>query len=53
MLFQKNATFMFLRKDAKERIVLLGLISRQEPKKRSQKNVACFERTQKNNAFRT
>ena len=42
-------SFTFLRK---ERIVLLGLISRQKLEKRMQKNVAFFKRTQKNDAFR-
>ena len=48
-------SFMFFRKNAKERIVLLGLISRQKAKtrKKNSKNVSCFKRTQKNDAFRT
>ena len=40
-------------KNAKERIILLGLISHQKLEKRTQKNVVCFKRTQKNDAFRT
>ena len=37
---------------AKERIILLGFISRQKLKKRMQKNVAFFKRTEKNGTFR-
>ena len=35
--------FRSLEKKGKERIVLLGFISRQNLKKRTQKNVACFK----------
>ena len=43
-------SYTFLRK---ERIVLLGFISRKKLEKRMQKHVAFFKRMQKNNAFRT
>ena len=38
---------------AKERIVLLGFISRKKLKKRKEKNVAFFKRMEKNGKFRT
>ena len=43
-------SFLFF---AKERSVLLGLISRQKLEKRTEKNVAFFKRTEKNGTFRT
>ena len=57
---QKNVAFFVFfsvlkkrtEKNGKERIVLLGFISRQKLKKRMQKHVAFFKRTEKNGAFR-
>ena len=50
---QKNMhslrSFPFFRK---KRNVLLGLISRQKLKKRMEKNIAFFKRTEKNGTFR-
>ena len=45
------ALFRCLEKNRKERSVLLGSISRQKLKKRTEKNVAFFKRTEKNGTF--
>ena len=45
--------FCSLEKNGKECIVLSGFISRQKLKKRTEKNVAFFKRTEKNETFRT
>ena len=57
VLLQKNETFShsftFFAKERCVLCVLLGLISRQKLKKRTEKNVAFFKRTEKNGTFRT
>ena len=44
--------FRLKKKNGKEHIVLLGFISRQKLKKRMEKNVVLFKRTEKNRTFR-
>ena len=46
-------SFTFLRKECKRTHRSFGLHKSPKTQKRTQNNVACFKRTQKNNAFRT
>ena len=44
-------SFLFFRKNGKERNILLGVISRQKLEKRMEKNIAFFKRMEKNVTF--